>query len=60
MKWFLDYTSLLLIIGSALVIGGVGFFHINAIEYWLGDQSNYVELTCGAAGLWQATRQKYF
>ncbi len=59
MKWFLDYTTLLLILASALVIGGIGFFHVNAIEYWFGESGKYVEVLCGAAGLWQASRLKY-
>jgi uncharacterized membrane protein YuzA (DUF378 family) len=58
-KWMVDYISLLLIIGSALVLGGIAVFHVNAVECYLGSNAEYVYGACGLAGLWQASRQKY-
>ena len=34
------YISLLLVLGSALILGGIGFFHINAIEQYFGGTPN--------------------
>jgi uncharacterized membrane protein YuzA (DUF378 family) len=60
MTWLADYISLLLIIGSALLLGGVAIFHVNAIDFYLGNNAQFVFGVCGLAGLWQAYRQKYF
>ena len=60
MTWLADYISLLLIIGSALLLGGMAVFHVNAIDYYLGSNAQYAFGACGLAGLWQASRQKYF
>jgi uncharacterized membrane protein YuzA (DUF378 family) len=60
MQWLADYISLLLVLASALILGGIGFFHVNAIEQYLGSYAQYTYVACGLAGLWQASRQKFF
>jgi hypothetical protein len=49
-----------LIIGSALILGGIAVFGVNVVEYYLVSDAKYCYMACGLAGLWQASRQKYF
>jgi uncharacterized membrane protein YuzA (DUF378 family) len=57
--WFLDFTTLVLIIAAGMQLGLQAFFGWDAAATITGRWESYVFMAMGVSAVWQVFRQKF-
>ena len=57
--WFIDFPTLLLVIGAGLDLGLAGIFGWNPAMNYFGSHINLASAIVGFSAAWQLCRQKF-
>ena len=57
--WFIDFSTLVLIIAAGIQLGLQGFFGWDAAGHFLGAHELFLFALMGVSALWQLFRQKF-
>ena len=57
--WFIDFSTLVLIIVGSLLIGIHGVTGVDVLHDYLGNAATVAEIAIGASALWQLSRQQF-